>query len=82
VIDAAVAGLSDLREKPAGTNRITTAEHAANYVIWPKLEKSLPDYRDIKAEITVDYGLVDIVADRSDLGVRLGGEVAKDVIAV
>lgn len=81
-IDAAVAALSDLREKPAGTIRITTAEHAANYVIWPKFEKFLPDYPDIKVELTVDYGLVDIVAERYDLGVRLGDQVAKDMIAV
>lgn len=81
-IEAAVAALSDLREKPAGTVRITTAEHAANYVIWPKLDSFLPNYPDVKVEITVDYGLVDIVAGRYDLGVRLGDQVAKDMVAV
>jgi DNA-binding transcriptional LysR family regulator len=81
-IEAEVAALSELREKPAGTVRITTAEHAANSVLWPKLTPFLPEYPDIKVEITVDYGLTDIVAGRYDLGVRLGDQVAKDMIAV
>jgi DNA-binding transcriptional LysR family regulator len=81
-IEAEVAALSELREKPAGTVRITTAEHAANSVLWPKLTTFLPEYPDIKVEITVDYGLTDIVAGRYDLGVRLGDQVAKDMIAV
>jgi len=68
--------------KPAGAVRITTAEHAANTVLWPKLAKLLPDYPDIQVEITIDYGLIDIVAERYDAGVRLGEEVAKDMIAV
>ncbi|MFZ1640923.1 MAG: LysR family transcriptional regulator [Candidatus Contendobacter sp.] len=81
-IDAELAAITELRDKPAGTLRITTAEHAANSVLWPKLVKLLPNYPDIKVEITVDYGLADIVAQRYDAGVRLGGEVAKDMIAV
>ena len=81
-IDAELAALTALRDKPAGTLRITTAEHAANTVLWPRLVKLLPNYPDIKVEITVDYGLADIVAQRYDAGVRLGGEVAKDMIAV
>ena len=81
-IDAEVVALSDFRDKPAGTIRITTAEHAANSVIWPKLTNFLPDYPDIRVEITVDYGLTDIVAGRYDVGVRLGDQVAKDMIAV
>lgn len=81
-IDTEVAALSDFRDKPAGTVRITTAEHAANSVIWPKLATFLPDYPDIKVEVTVDYGLTDIVAGRYDVGVRLGDQVAKDMIAV
>jgi DNA-binding transcriptional LysR family regulator len=81
-IDAEMAALSELREKPAGTVRITAAEHAANSVVWPALCKFLPAYPDVKVEVTVDYGLTDIVADRFDLGVRLGDQVAKDMIAI
>ena len=81
-IEAEVASLSELRDKPAGTVRITAGEHAANAVLWPALEKVLPSYPDVKVEITVDYGLTDIVAERYDAGVRLGERVAKDMIAV
>ena len=81
-IEAELAALSELRDKPAGTIRITTAEHAANTILWPKLAKLLPDYPDVKVEITVDYRLTDIVAERYDAGVRLGDQVAKDMIAV
>ncbi|MCW3477966.1 LysR family transcriptional regulator [Neisseriaceae bacterium JH1-16] len=81
-IETELAALSALRDKPAGTIRITTAEHAADTVIWPKLERFLPDYPDIKVEVSVDYGLTDIVAERFDAGVRLGDQVAKDMIAV
>jgi DNA-binding transcriptional LysR family regulator len=81
-IDAELAGLSELREKPAGTIRITTGEHAAVAILWPALVKFLPKYPDIKVEINVDYGLTDIVTERYDAGVRLGEQVAKDMIAV
>jgi DNA-binding transcriptional LysR family regulator len=81
-IETALAGLSDLRDKPAGTVRITAGEHAANSVLWPKLTQLLPDYPDVKVEVIVDYGLTDIVAQRYDAGVRLGEQVAKDMIAV
>jgi DNA-binding transcriptional LysR family regulator len=77
-----LAALSALREKPAGTIRITATEHAAATILWPKLAKLLPAYPDIKVEIIVDYGLTDIVAERYDAGVRLGEQVAKDMIAV
>jgi len=81
-IEAELAALSELRDKPAGNIRITAAEHAANTVLWPKLAAFLPDYPDIKIEIIVNYGLIDIVAERYDAGVRLGDQVAKDMIAV
>ena len=81
-IDAELTALSELREKPAGTIRITTGEHAAEAILWPTLAKLLPKYPDIKVELTVDYGLTDIVAERYDAGVRLGEQVAKDMIAV
>ena len=81
-IDAELAALSELRQKPAGTLRITAGEHAAQAVLWPALARLLPDYPDIKVEVIVDYGLTDIVAERYDAGIRLGGQVAKDMIAV
>ena len=81
-IDAELAALTELREMPAGTIRITTGEHAAEAVIWPVLARLLPRYPDIKVEVIVDYGLTDIVAERYDAGVRLGEQVAKDMIAV
>ena len=81
-IAAELASLSELREKPAGTIRITTSEHAANSVLWPALEKLLPDYPDIHVELSIDSGLTDIVAERFDAGVRLGESVAKDMVAV
>jgi DNA-binding transcriptional LysR family regulator len=81
-IDSKLAALSKLREKPAGTVRITAGEDAAQTILWPALERLLPDYPDIKVEIVVDYGLTDIVAERYDAGVRLGEQVAKDMIAV
>ena len=81
-IEAELEALSELREKPAGTIRITAGEHAANAVLWPALAKLLADYPDIKVEIIVDYGLTDIVAQRYDAGVRLGEQLAKGMIAV
>ena len=81
-IDAELATLSELRDKPAGTIRITTAEHAADSVLWPKLSALLADYPDIKVEINLNYGFTDIVAQRFDAGVRLGDQVEKDMIAV
>jgi DNA-binding transcriptional LysR family regulator len=71
-----------LKDRPAGTIRITAGEHAAEAVLWPVLKKLLPAYPDIKVELAVDYGLTDIVAERYDAGVRLGEQVAKDMIAV
>ena len=81
-IEAELAALSELREKPAGTIRITTTEHAAHTILWPKLAKLLPQYPDLKVEIIIEQGLTDIVAGRYDAGVRLGEQVAKDMIAV
>lgn len=81
-ISTELASLSELREKPAGTIRITTAEHAATTILWPALERLLPQYPDIRVELSIDSGLRDIVADRFDAGVRLGEALAKDMIAV
>lgn len=74
--------LTQEREKPIGTIRITTSEHAAISFLAPALEKLLPEYPEIKVEVNVDSGMTDIVAERYDVGVRLGERVAKDMIAV
>jgi DNA-binding transcriptional LysR family regulator len=81
-IEAELASLSALRAKPAGNIRITTGEHAAEAVLWPALARLLPKYPDIKVELMVDYGLTDIVTERYDAGIRLGEQIAKDMIAV
>jgi DNA-binding transcriptional LysR family regulator len=81
-IEAELAALGELREKPAGTFRITAIDYAADTILLPKLAKLLRDYSDIKVEIVIDYGLTDIVAERYDAGVRHGEQVAKDMIAV
>ena len=81
-IDARLAALTELREKPAGTIRITTGDHAAETILWPALARLLPEYPDLHVELSVGYGLVDIVAERFDAGVRMGEQVAKDMIAV
>jgi len=81
-INAELAALSELRDKPAGIVRITATENAAEAVLWPAVERLLPDYPDIKVEIIIDYGLTDVVAERVDAGVRFGEQVAKDMIAV
>ena len=81
-IHAELAGVSALRDKPAGVIRISADEHAALMVLWPSLKRFLPEYPDIKVEIAVDNGLIDIVAERYDAGVRSGSIVAKDMIAV
>ena len=81
-IETELKALSELREKPAGTIRITATDHPADTILLPKLAKFLREYRDIKVEIIIDYGLTDIVAHRYDAGVRWGEQVAKDMIAV
>jgi len=81
-IDAALAAVSELRKKPAGTIRITATEFAIDTVLLPKLAPLLRDFPDIKVEMIIDYGLTDIVAQQYDAGVRSGEQVAKDMIAV
>jgi DNA-binding transcriptional LysR family regulator len=81
-INAELAALSELRDKPAGTVRIAATENAAETVLWPALNRLLPSYPDIKVEIIIDYGLTDVVSERVDAGVRFGEQVAKDMIAV
>jgi DNA-binding transcriptional LysR family regulator len=81
-IERELADLRGLRDKPAGTIRLTATEYAADTIVWPKLEKLLPKYPDVSVEISVDYGLTDIVTHRFDAGVRTGEQVAQGMIAV
>jgi DNA-binding transcriptional LysR family regulator len=81
-IEAEIAAVGELRDKPAGTVRITATDYAANTILWPKLSNVLVSYPDIRIEISIDYGLRDIVTDRFDIGIRFGDQVAKDMIAV
>jgi len=81
-IEEELAALGEFRDKPSGTIRLTTHEHAVRTVLWRVLTQLLPDYPDIKVELVIDYGLTDIVAGRYDAGVRAGEMVAKDMIAV
>ncbi len=81
-INNELALLSKFRDRPAGKLRITAGEHAAIAVLQPVLAQLLPDHPDLSIEIIVDYGLTDIVAEGYDAGVRLGEQVAKDMIAM
>lgn len=81
-IEAELAAITELRETPAGTIRISAGEHATRAVLWPKLDVFLPKFPDIKVEVNLENALTDIVAERYDAGVRLGEQVARDMIAV
>ncbi|MGX9966623.1 LysR family transcriptional regulator [Roseomonas sp. F4] len=81
-IEAALAALGDLRERPSGTIRITAGEHATEMVLWPALERLLPAYPDITVEVHVDNTLADLAAGRFDAGIRIGELVGKDMVAV
>jgi DNA-binding transcriptional LysR family regulator len=81
-IDAKLTALSELREKPAGTIRITTSQHAAEAILWPAVARLLLNYPDLRVELSIDATLTDVVAERYDAGIRLGEQVAKDMIAV
>lgn len=77
-----IAALRDSRERPAGNIRLTAGEHAMNTIIWPRIKPFMQQYPDINIEVTVDNGLTDIVDERFDAGIRLGEQVARDMIAV
>jgi DNA-binding transcriptional LysR family regulator len=81
-IERTIDALTAVRDKPSGTLRINAGEHAVRTVLWPKLDPFLNTYPEIKVEVHLDNGFVDIVAGRFDAGVRLGEEVAGDMIAV
>jgi len=81
-IDAQLLAMAELREKPVGTVRISATDYAANQYVWPKLQGLLVEHPELHIELINDYGLLDIVAQRFDIGVRLGDQVQKDMIAV
>jgi DNA-binding transcriptional LysR family regulator len=81
-IETGLAALSELRDKPAGTIRITSVDHAAETILWPALSNFLSDYPDVHVELIVDNTLRDIVSERFDAGIRMGERVARDMIAV
>ncbi|HED3504219.1 TPA: DNA-binding transcriptional regulator PgrR [Escherichia coli] len=81
-IDSALTSLSDLQNRPSGTIRITTVEHAAKTILLPAMRTFLKSHPEIDIQLTIDYGLTDVVSERFDAGVRLGGEMDKDMIAI
>ncbi|QOL52107.1 LysR family transcriptional regulator [Massilia litorea] len=81
-IEAEIAAVSDLGGKPAGTVRITAIDHVIDQVLWPRIAPLLPQYPDLHVEFSADYRIVDIAAERYDIGVRHGDQVDKDMIAV
>jgi DNA-binding transcriptional LysR family regulator len=81
-IDAEITAITDLGDKPAGTVRITAIDHVIDTVLWPRIAPLLPQYPELHIEISSDYRLVDIAAERFDIGVRHGDQVEKDMIAV
>jgi len=81
-IDDKLASLTELRERPAGTIRITASKHAAQTILWPVIKRVTAENPDIEVELSIDSGLVDIVAERFDIGVRLGERLEKDMIAM
>jgi DNA-binding transcriptional LysR family regulator len=81
-IEAELDALTELRDKPAGTVRITCGDHVLRSVLLPRLGPLLHDYPDITIEFDVSYGFRDIVADRFDAGVRMGSTIDKDMVAV
>lgn len=82
VISAELEAFTALRDKPAGTVRITASDFATHTVLWPRLSRLQPDYPDLKIEIAMDAGLTDIVAERYDAGVRFGDQIGKDMTSV
>lgn len=81
-IQSRIAGLSALREKPSGNVRITVGRHAVETLLWPAVHQVLRDNPDITIELSIDQALTDIISERFDAGVRLGEEIAKDMVAV
>lgn len=81
-IDDKLASLTALRERPAGTVRITSSAHAARAVLWPVIDRLTAEHPDINVEVSIESGLIDIVSGRFDAGVRLGERLDQDMVAV
>jgi len=81
-VEQEIAAVAELGEKVSGTIRITAIDHVVDSVLWPRLAPVLFRYPDLKVEISADYRMVDIVAERYDIGVRWGDQVQKDMVAV
>lgn len=81
-IAAELQAVAELRERPVGTVRISATDYAANQYVWPKLQVLLSEHAELRVELLNDYGLSNIVAQRFDIGVRLGDQIEKDMIAV
>ena len=81
-VNAEISAVSDLNGKPVGTVRITAIDHIIDTLLWPRLAPVLPTYPDLNIEIHSDYKLIDIAADRYDIGIRYGDQVEEDMIAV
>jgi DNA-binding transcriptional LysR family regulator len=81
-IEAEIKAVSDFGDKPIGTIRITAIDHVIDSVLWPRLAPVLEQYPDVRLEISSDYRMVDVAADRFDIGVRYGDQVQQDMVAV
>ncbi|WP_041675901.1 LysR family transcriptional regulator [Ramlibacter tataouinensis] len=81
-IEAEIAAVSDLGDRPSGTIRITAIDHVIDTVLWPRLVGVLQQYPDVRVELSAEYRMVDIAAERYDIGVRYGDQVQKDMVAV
>jgi DNA-binding transcriptional LysR family regulator len=81
-IEAEIAAVSELSDKVAGTIRFTAIDHVVESVVWPRLGPVLHQYPDLKVEISTDYRMVDIAAERYDIGIRWGDQVQQDMVAV
>jgi DNA-binding transcriptional LysR family regulator len=81
-IETEITAVSDLGDRPIGTIRITAIDHVVDTVIWPRLAPVLEQYPDVRVEISADYRLVDVAADRYDIGVRYGDQIQQDMVAV
>ena len=81
-IDAEIAAVAELGDKPIGTIRITAIDHVVDSVLWPRLAPVLEQYPEVRVEINSEYRMVDIAAERFDIGVRYGDQVQQDMVAV
>jgi DNA-binding transcriptional LysR family regulator len=80
-LEAELAAVAELRDTPTGTIRLTASEYAADSVLWPRLAEFMQAHPEVNIELTIDYGLTDIAAEQYDMGVRLGDDIEKDMIA-